>query len=62
MRIAHLSAVYSNGLPATLASHKVLAHLRPGSRVRYVTVCHSCNSGFASTIFGFFTSRSLSCR
>jgi hypothetical protein len=39
--------------------HRVLPHLRPGSRVRYVSVCHSCNSGFASTIFGFFNSRSL---
>jgi hypothetical protein len=59
MRIAQLSAGVLEWPPANEASHKVLPHLRPGSRVRYVTVCHSCNSGFASTIFGFFSSRSL---
>ena len=51
--------VYWNGPPAKDASHKVLSHLGPGNRSRYVTVCHSFNSGFASTILGFFNNRSL---
>ena len=34
-------------------------HFRPGIRVWCVTVCHSCNAGFASTFFGFSTGRSL---
>src|SRR5215813_9394011 len=51
--------VYWNGPPAFMATHRVLPHFRPGIRVWYVTVCHSRSSGFALTIFGFFTSRSL---
>jgi len=55
MRIAQLSAGVLKWPPASEATHKVRSHLRPGNRPGYVTVCHSFNSEFAWTIFGFFS-------